>query len=132
VTYAETTRVLQELHRKYRLAVITNGVGEQQRARLALAGLSGYFDVVVASTDIDAGKPDSAVFEHTLGLLGVDPGDTWHIGDSLSADVQGAHNAGLAAAVWLNRNGLPRNEGDPKPHYEVDSLTALPRLLNRH
>jgi putative hydrolase of the HAD superfamily len=131
VTYAETVQVLQALHGQYRLAVITNGVGEQQRARLDLCGLACYFDVVVASTDVGAGKPDPLVFEHTLALLGEAPNAAWHIGDSLTADVQGAQNAGLAAAVWLNRRGQHPAIGDPEPHYELDSLTALVRLLER-
>src|SRR5690606_268839 len=105
VPFDETKEVLERLQGRYRLAVITNGVGEQQRARLEAAGLEPYFDVVVAATDIDAGKPDPAVFQHTLDLLGARPGEAWHIGDSLTADVVGARSAGLEAAVWLNRNG---------------------------
>ena len=131
LTYDDTQDVLAELHGRYRLAVITNGLGEQQRARLQKSGLERYFDAIVASTDVEVNKPDAAVFHHTLKLLGADPADTWHIGDSLSADVQGAHNAGLAAAVWINRRAAERLDTDPTPHYEVASLSAFKELLAR-
>jgi HAD superfamily hydrolase (TIGR01549 family) len=129
VTYDETLHAMESLRGRYRLAVITNGAGEQQRTRIRAAGLEGYFDVIVASSDIDAGKPDAAVFEHTLRLLGASQRETWHIGDSLAFDVQGAHNAGLGAAVWLNRRALKRAPSDPEPHYEVESLQGFVRLL---
>lgn len=132
VVYDDTEAVLAGLHRHFRLAVITNGVGEQQRARIRSAGLDKYFDAVVASTDVGAGKPDAAVFEHTLNLVGADPRETWHIGDSLSADVQGAYNAGLAAAVWLNRHAAQPHGAGPRPHHEVDSLVSFANLLDRY
>ena len=131
VCYDETHAVLEALHARYRLAAITNGVGEQQRARLESTGLHRYFDAVVASTDVEVAKPEAAVFHHTLRLLDARSHDAWHVGDSLVADVQGAHNAMLGAAVWLNRHAKAREETDPLPHHEVTSLQDFAALLQR-
>ena len=131
ICYEETQEVLAGLHRRYRLAAITNGHGETQRARLHIAGLDSFFDAVVSATDIDVVKPDPAMFDHALKLVGASAVDTWHIGDSLGSDVAGAHNAGLAGAVWLNRHGQSRAEADPMPHHEVGSLREFVELLER-
>jgi putative hydrolase of the HAD superfamily len=131
LTYDDALDVLEAVHGRYRLAVVTNGLGEQQRARIRRSGLEPYFDAVVASTDVNAGKPEPAVFEHALGLLSASPGDAWHIGDSLVSDIAGARNAGLAAAVWLNRDGRKRGDTDPQPHHEVGSLREFAALLDR-
>ena len=81
--------LLEALQSKYRLGVITNGGGDIQRLRLAHLGLDQYFDAIVASTDVDAGKPDRRIFDHASKLLGVPASETWHVGDSLVSDVTG-------------------------------------------
>ena len=132
VCYGETRAVVAHLHGRYRLAAITNGHGEVQRALLRRAGLDPYFDAVVSATDIAAVKPDPAMFHHTLARLDAAPEETWHIGDSLGSDVAGALNAGLDAAVWLNRHGHQRAAGDAEPHHEVEDLHGLVSLLERY
>ena len=131
ICYDETQEVIASLHGRYRLAAITNGHGGVQRARLAIAGIERFFDAVVSATDIDAVKPDPAMFDHALKLVGAMARDTWHIGDSLGSDVAGAHNARLAGAVWLNRHGRSRADTDPEPHFEVGSLREFADLLER-
>lgn len=131
VCYEETQEVIAGLHSRYRLAAITNGHGEVQRARLEQAGLARFFDAVVSATDIEAVKPSAAMFQHTLALVEARPTDAWHIGDSLNSDIAGALNAGLGGAIWLNRHGHARNESDPEPHHEVESLHGVLELLER-
>jgi HAD superfamily hydrolase (TIGR01549 family) len=121
--------VLEALRSKYRLAVITNGGGDIQRLRLAHLGLDKYFDAVVASTDVDAGKPDRRIFDHASRLLGVPAEETWHVGDSLASDVAGALNAGLQAAVWYNCAGAECGAEDAQPHFQIAALSELPALL---
>lgn len=132
VCYDETAEVISTLSQRYRLVAITNGPGDVQRARLQVAGLDGYFLGVIAATDVEVAKPSAAMFEHALRLVDSTPSDAWHVGDSLGSDVAGARNAGLDAAVWLNRNGMRRADTDPQPHHEIQSLRDLVSLLDRH
>jgi putative hydrolase of the HAD superfamily len=124
------TDVLNVLAGRYRLAVITNGGGDIQQRRLQHLGLHRYFEFVLASTDVNAGKPEAAIFEHALRHMSLEPASAWHVGDGLHTDVAGALNAGLTA-VWLNRNGARREEHHPEPHHEIASLSELNRLLER-
>jgi putative hydrolase of the HAD superfamily len=64
----------------------------------------------------------------SLDALGVDRDHVWHVGDSLSADVDGAKRAGLAA-VWLNRSGRTCSTGEAEPDVEIRSLAELTGLL---
>jgi HAD superfamily hydrolase (TIGR01549 family) len=127
--YEGTVAVLEALAGAYRIGVVTNGHGDTQRNRLRLAGLDRYLDVVVAATDIDAGKPDPAIFAHALERLTLQPDEVWHVGDNLHSDVAGALNAGLGAAVWLNHRAEQRQPDHPAPHHEIASLAELPGLL---
>jgi FMN phosphatase YigB (HAD superfamily) len=51
-----------------------------------------------------------------------------YVGDSQSADILGAKNAGMPVA-WVNRDGSPLREGVPQPDHEIASLSDLLELL---
>jgi len=68
--------------------------------------LRDLLDGVATSAEVGASKPAPLLFEEALALAGVGPSDALHVGDSLSADVEGARNAGIEA-VWLNRSDEP-------------------------
>ncbi|MEU8328638.1 HAD family hydrolase [Micromonospora sp. NPDC048839] len=100
-------------------------VSDVDRADLdaAMAHHDLTFTAVVTSEDVRAYKPDRAMFARALAALDLDADEVLHVGDSLSADVRGAHSAGIPAA-WINHRGhtLP---DDTTVEYEVTDLTGL-------
>ncbi len=97
---------LAELHELgVRLAVVSNADGtveEQLRADGICQvgpGPGVPVSVVLDSTVVGVSKPDPAIFELALDALGVDPADTWHVGDTPSADVEGAQAAGVTPVL---------------------------------
>lgn len=96
----EAQEVLGTLKEKgYRLAVVSNWDGLLPGI-LQAVGLAKYFDHVSASALVGYAKPDPRIFQHTLQALSLEPNQAWHIGDSLTADVQGAQNAGLRGVLF--------------------------------
>ncbi|MCC2683355.1 MAG: noncanonical pyrimidine nucleotidase, YjjG family protein [Paenibacillaceae bacterium] len=87
--------LLAALHGKARLAIVSNGIGEAQRGRLAAGGVAHYFDAVVACDEVGCSKPDAAIFHLALERLGVDRKDALYVGDSLHFDFGGTRNAGI-------------------------------------
>jgi putative hydrolase of the HAD superfamily len=85
-----------------RLGVITNGDGEQQRAKITAIGLDGRFEVVIASGDAGFPKPDPRIFHMAADALGLPPGQCLFVGDNRDGDAVGARAAGMHG-VWLNR-----------------------------
>lgn len=117
--------VLERLRRaRVPLALITNGASDTQRDKLRVLGIESWFAAVVISGEAGVAKPDAAIFARALDALAVERDHVWHVGDSLSADVAGAKGAGISA-VWLNRTGVVRREGDPEPDVEIRSLAEL-------
>jgi 2-haloacid dehalogenase len=111
-----------------RLAVITNGLVEVQRPRLAASVISGRIAVIVISEEEGAAKPDPAIFDIALERMGRPARrDVLMIGDSLSSDVAGGLAAGLDTA-WFNPAGLPGRDG-LAPTHELRSLGELVDLL---
>jgi putative hydrolase of the HAD superfamily len=112
------------------LALITNGAGDTQRAKLCALGLEDAFDAVVVSGEVRAAKPDPRVFAVALRQLSVEAQDVWHVGDNPETDVAGAKAAGLTA-VWLNRRRRPLGDTEPPPDLEIHSLSGLAESLLR-
>ncbi|NJE62316.1 TIGR02253 family HAD-type hydrolase [Thermococcus sp. 21S7] len=123
--YPDTVPTLEWLRDEgYLLGVITSGP-EYQRLKLKLAGLIDYFKVVVTRDDVNAIKPEPRIFLYALEGLGVEPGETMMVGDSLSQDVYGAKNVGMTA-VWINRDG---EAGYNMADYEIGTLYELRKIL---
>jgi putative hydrolase of the HAD superfamily len=82
----------------FKLAVVSNSEGtiEQMLAEIALRDL---FETVIDSSVVGFTKPDPRIFALALERLGVTPGEALMIGDSPSADVDGAHAVGIRAAL---------------------------------
>lgn len=110
------------------IALVTNGASDVQREKLEVLGLADRFVAIVVSGELGVAKPDALPFDVAVRALGSDPSRTWHVGDNLAKDVQGARGAGLVS-VWLNRRRQRRGAGDPEPDVEVDSLSSLLGLL---
>lgn len=85
---------LARLAEDYRLGVLTNGVREWQLAKLAASGLDEHFDVLVASYEVGAHKPDPAPFRAAEERL---PADAYAMVGDDDVDVEGARAAGWTA-----------------------------------
>jgi REG-2-like HAD superfamily hydrolase len=68
---------------------------------LAGFGLRDLFEPIVLSSRAGRSKRDGGLFPLALAAAGVRPGAAVHVGDSLQADVYGAHGAGVAA-IWFS------------------------------
>jgi putative hydrolase of the HAD superfamily len=86
---------------------------------LARLGLAGPFAAVVTAASVGAAKPAAKPFLAALERLGVDAGQTVHVGDDPVTDVAGARAAGLSALL-LDRSGRA-----------PDSLRDLSELAGR-
>lgn len=127
--YPDALTLLPALHGRYSLALVTNGASDTQRTSLRILRIDKHFDALAISGEIGVAKPDVAIFRSALRELGIEAEQVWHVGDDPQTDIAGAHAAGLTA-VWLNRSGRLWNDDIPKPHYEIGSLSALPKLLS--
>lgn len=96
----------------FRLGIVTNGVPDLQREKLAGCGVADRFHAAVVSGEIDCGKPDPGIFRHICRELGVAPQDCVMVGDNPERDVAGAINAGMKS-VWVQRGAPPRDDRYP-------------------
>jgi YjjG family noncanonical pyrimidine nucleotidase len=117
------------LRGQYHLGLITNGLKDVQRPRLARSAIDGLFDVVAISEEIGTAKPDPRFFEAAFAEMGNPPRETvLVIGDSLSSDILGGINYQLDTC-WFNPQGKAPDPRIPAK-YEIRRLADLREVLN--
>ena len=119
-TFADAVPCLERLARECRIAVVTNGVRDNQRRKLAGAGIDALPERIFVSSDFGAGKPSPAFFGHVLHTLRVAAFACVFVGDSVTNDIVGASTCGITA-IWVNRDG----RADPRAavaRHEVATL----------
>lgn len=125
--YEETFSVLDQLKEKYRLLLLTNGSPDLQNTKLRMTPeLVPYFEQIVISGAFGRGKPDPAIFEYALSLMGLNKDEVIMVGDNLNTDILGSSRTGIKN-VWINRHGKERNE--VIPDYEISHLSELFPIL---
>jgi len=117
--------LLEALRPYYRLYAVTNGSTENQKGRLKGSGVGAYFDEVFISQEVGHDKPSKEYFDHCFAHIpDFRKEETVIVGDSLSSDITGGSNAGIAT-IWFAPNG---QESD-LPDVIIRSLEELPELL---
>ena len=121
--------VLQELSKRFRIYLVTNGTLSVQRGRLKSSGIEKYLQGVFISEEIGYNKPSIEYFEKCFSKIpDFKKENTAIIGDSLSSDIQGGINAGIQT-IWFHRSRDLTEDPQPKPDYEINSLKFLLEML---
>jgi putative hydrolase of the HAD superfamily len=111
---------LEYLHKKYKLAIITNGSSYMQNKKIDKLGIRKYFKEIIISGDVGIKKPEKNIFILCCNRLNIEPSEAVYIGDNYEIDIMGATGAGLNA-IWINKFGLNN-------HYE-HSISELGSII---
>src|SRR6202048_4844089 len=108
-----------------KLALVTNGAAEPQRARVGRFAVGHPFAHIQNEGEQGFGKPDERAYLHAMQALGVTAPETWMIGDNLEWEVEAPQRLGIYA-IWIDvhGDGLPA-ESAIKPDRIIRSLTEL-------
>ena len=121
---------LERLQGRYKLYLVSNGTASVQAGRLKSAAIGHLFRDIFISQEVGFDKPALAFFTRCFARIpGFDPARAMIVGDSLTSDIRGGKNAGIATC-WVNPGHKPAREG-LIPDYEIESITQLPALLER-
>jgi putative hydrolase of the HAD superfamily len=123
--FPETEEVLRALAaRGLALHVVSNST-DYLTESIARLGWTRRFASVTFSQEAGAEKPDARVFELALRRAARAPHEVLHVGDTWTADYEGARRVGIRAA-WLSRDGRP----PPEPSVTLRDLRGIEALLD--
>lgn len=116
--------MLQALHGKVKMAIITNGFNALQQKRLTYTDTGNFFEFVLTSEEVGAAKPDRAIFTHAFQKMGVfDSTRVLMVGDTLASDILGGQQAGLDTC-WFNPQ-RKANHSEIRPTFEIHTIREL-------
>lgn len=120
---------VDNLHKKYRLFLVSNGTASVQKGRMTSANLYRFFEKVFVSQQIGYNKPAKEYFDRCFAQIpDFDPTKAMIVGDSLTSDILGGINAGITTC-WVNLKG--EVAGNIKPDYQIKALSQLEELLEK-
>ena len=123
---ARNAAVLEDLHARFRLAVVSNFYGNLETV-CRETGLAPHVDAAIDSAVVRAEKPDRRIFDAALATLGVPPRRAVFVGDSQPRDMAGARALGMRH-VWVRSEASEGGAccpGDPV----IGRLTELSGVL---
>jgi N-acylneuraminate-9-phosphatase len=130
--YAGITEFLAEARKLFTLVVITNGPEYSQIPKVEAVNLAAHVDHIIIGGQEPEQKPARSIFDKALKLAGCEAHEAIHVGDSLAADIAGAHNSGITS-VWIqHQQSLDAELGINPSHTVIHprEISALIRALH--
>jgi len=117
--------ILEGIHGKYEMHIITNGFEEVQSIKMKHSGLDKYFDKIITSEKAGHKKPSKGIYhyalKHTRSILE----DSVMIGDNLQTDIKGARLFGMDQ-IYFNPDAISHED---EVTIEISSLAELSAIL---
>ncbi|AZR74335.1 hypothetical protein BBF96_13610 [Anoxybacter fermentans] len=130
--FSDVDGCLRSLQGRYRLGILSNGDGEQQRNKLNCMGLYGKFDLMVFSGDVGVAKPSPEIFQVLLKKAGLSPEQVVYVGDDLKTDILAAIEVGING-ILIDRKGRYKEtiEQMDEVNFKVTgSLERIPDIVD--
>ena len=126
----EAYETVKKLHPEYKQYIVTNGVKELQRKKIAKAHIEEFFDGIFISDEIGYEKPHIEFFNYVFDRIPTkNPDEVIIIGDSLTSDIAGGICAGIHTCWYHPSN--QENHSDVKPEFTVTSHLAFQEILKQ-
>ncbi len=132
--YPGVAEFLEQARKLFTLVVITNGPEFSQIPKVEAVNMADHVDHIIIGGQEPEQKPARSIFDKALKLANCEAHEAIHVGDSLKADVAGAHNSGITS-VWIQHQQPLDAELGINPHHTVmhpDEIPALIQELHPH
>lgn len=130
--YDDASYILNKLHDKYKLAIITDGYLEVQKNKVKSLNVETLFDTIIYS-DIygrDHWKPDIVPYTECFKCLNVQPNESVYVADNPTKDFVSAKKLGMLT-IRVKRENTEHFNCKLSDTYEADmEVNNLCELLN--
>jgi len=124
--FEETNSSLSWLARRYRLAIISNVDDHLLSETIKQLGVP--FEVLVTSEQTRSYKPDRAIFDRAVKLIGEHPSSIVHIAEG-RCEATPARAVGMRS-IWVNRSPRSDDGSNAQPNAAISNLTQLVEAIS--
>ncbi len=128
--YPGIVEFLTEARKLFTLVVITNGPEFSQIPKILRVNLADHVDHIIIGGQEPEQKPAPSIFNKALKLANCQAHEAIHVGDSLAADIAGAHNSGITS-VWIQHQQPLDAELGIDPHHTLLHPSEIPALIHQ-
>lgn len=121
---------LAEARQLFTLVVITNGPEFSQVPKVRAVNLAAHVDHILIGGQEPEQKPARSIFEKALALANCQAHEAIHVGDSLAADIAGAHNSHITS-VWIQHQQPLDAELGIEPNHTVMHPSEIPAIVRQ-
>jgi len=121
--YPNVVPTLNQLKKKYKLAILSDTPKIQAWIRLAAMGIQYKFDYVITFDDTKTKKPSLKPFTYLIKKLRLKPQECVMVGDSLKRDIAPAKRLGFKAV--FAKYGEDKEKAKVKPDYTMNNIKDL-------
>lgn len=123
--------VMASIKARFKICLISNGSGPNQRRKLRKAGLDRIFDEahILISGEVGHDKPDRVIFERAQRITQCSLEETIMIGDNVACDCIGAMAYGVQCA-WVSWGRVWPQPSHPGPQWTHQTIDDLIDWLN--
>lgn len=118
-----TLNLVNAIKKQLKVAIVTNGSTQRQKAKIINTYLNSCFEIIVISEEVGFYKPDKRIFEMALNQLEVLPEEALFVGDDIVKDIGGCQSASIRG-IWFNPHSFKNNTGI-RAYAEINSLDKL-------
>jgi putative hydrolase of the HAD superfamily len=123
--YPGVKRVLDELRRTYRLAIISDAQPCYALPEMKAVGLDGYFDPIIISARYGFRKPDHRLTAKALDSMNLTPSEVIFVGNDMYRDIYGASRLGIKTVFVVSNQGEKYHE-ETTPDYIAQRFVDVP------
>ena len=130
----ETISVINELKNNYKLAIVSDGNYNTQKAKCNSLELDKYFDMIILTDEYgkDYWKPSRKAFDLLSNEFHVRLSDMYYIGDNPNKDFY-ISKYGINTIRYYNKNGIYYNseyKENIKEKHRIDNLNEIKKIIN--
>ena len=126
--YPGIVEFLAEARKLFTLVVITNGPEFSQIPKIEAVNMADHVDHIIIGGQEPEQKPARSIFEKALRLANCEAHEAIHVGDSLAADIAGAHDSSITS-VWIQHQQPLDAELGINPHHTLLHPSEIPELI---
>ena len=124
---------LNKIKCEYKIVLITNGDSDIQRPKIDACKAELIFGKnILVGGEEEKEKPHKSIFYKACSLVSCSPNEAIHVGDSLTKDIQGGINSGLAATVWIENSYQSKDDIHIRSDFTIKSVLLLTEILKQY
>ncbi|MFQ5873841.1 MAG: HAD family hydrolase [Dehalococcoidia bacterium] len=129
--FADASAALQHLHGRYSLAIITDGILQTQRNKVAALGIEPVFDRIIYTSAYNppCPKPSAHSYEALMRRFRVEGDDCIYVGDNPMKDFHAPHHLGWHTARVLRTASVRQSSCDENSESDYQEADIKIRSL---